>query len=43
MSGSPFLNLGFSKQEAAALHIHSQLAAMLEQHIDRLERCCSTC
>jgi len=35
MSRNPFLDLGFSKEEATALHIRSQLAATLEQHIDR--------
>ena len=35
MSRNPFLGLGFSPEEAAALHIRSQLAAMLEQYIER--------
>lgn len=35
MSRNPFLDLGFSQEEATALHIRSQLAALLEQHIDR--------
>lgn len=35
MSRNPFLDLGFSPEEAAALHIRSQLAATLEQYIDR--------
>ena len=35
MSRNPFLDLGFSKEEAAALHIRSQLAATLELHIER--------
>ena len=35
MSRNPFLDLGFPPEEAAALHIRSQLAAALEHHIDR--------
>lgn len=35
MSRNPFLDLGFPPEEAAALHIRSQLAAALEYHIDR--------
>jgi predicted XRE-type DNA-binding protein len=35
MSRNPFLDLGFSPEEAAALHIRSQLAATLEYHIER--------
>ena len=35
MSRNPFLDLGFSREEATALHIRSQLAASLEQHIER--------
>jgi predicted XRE-type DNA-binding protein len=35
MSRNPFLDLGFPPEEAAALHIRSQLAAVLEHHIDR--------
>jgi len=35
MSRNPFLDLGFSREEAAALHIRSQLAAKLEQFITR--------
>src|SRR5882672_11506331 len=34
MSRNPFLDLGFSKEEATALHIRSQLAATLEQFIE---------
>lgn len=33
MSRNPFLDLGFSREEAAALHIRSQLAATLEHYI----------
>jgi predicted XRE-type DNA-binding protein len=32
---NPFLALGFSPEEAATLHIRSQLAATLEYHIER--------
>jgi predicted XRE-type DNA-binding protein len=35
MSRNPFLDLGFPREEAIALHIRSQLAAMLEHHIER--------
>lgn len=35
MSCNPFLDLGFPPEEAAALHIRSQLAAALEYHIER--------
>lgn len=36
MSGNnPFLDLGFSREEATALHIRSQLAATLAQYIQR--------
>jgi predicted XRE-type DNA-binding protein len=35
MSRNPFLDLGFSREEATALHIRSQLAATLEQYIDQ--------
>jgi predicted XRE-type DNA-binding protein len=35
MSRNPFLDLGFPPEEAAALHIRSQLAAALEHHIER--------
>jgi predicted XRE-type DNA-binding protein len=35
MSRNPFLDLGFPPEEAAALHIRSQLAATLEHHIER--------
>jgi len=35
MSRNPFLDLGFSPEEAAALHIRSQLAATLEHYITR--------
>jgi len=35
MSRNPFLDLGFSREEAIALHIRSELAARLEQHIER--------
>jgi predicted XRE-type DNA-binding protein len=35
MSHNPFLDLGFPPEEAAALHIRSQLAATLEYHIER--------
>src|ERR1700733_6002202 len=35
MSKNPFLDLGFPPEEAAALHIRSQLAATLELHIQR--------
>jgi predicted XRE-type DNA-binding protein len=35
MSRNPFLDLGFPPEEAAALHIRSQLAATLEYHIER--------
>jgi predicted XRE-type DNA-binding protein len=34
MSCNPFLDLGFSPEDAAALHIRSQLAATLEYHIE---------
>jgi predicted XRE-type DNA-binding protein len=34
MSRNPFLDLGFPREEAIALHIRSQLAATLEQHIE---------
>jgi len=34
MSRNPFLDLGFSREEATALHIRSQLAATLEHHIE---------
>jgi len=33
MSKNPFLDLGFPPEEAATLHIRSQLAATLELHI----------
>lgn len=35
MSRNPFLDLGFPPEDAAALHIRSQLVATLEHHIDR--------
>jgi len=35
MSRNPFLDLGFSREEATALHIRSQLAATLEHYITR--------
>jgi predicted XRE-type DNA-binding protein len=35
MSCNPFLDLGLPPEEAAALHIRSQLAAALEYHIER--------
>jgi predicted XRE-type DNA-binding protein len=35
MSCNPFLDLGFFPEDAAALHIRSQLAATLEYHIER--------
>lgn len=35
MSRNPFLDLGFTQEEAAALHIRSQLAAALELFITR--------
>lgn len=35
MSRNPFLDLGFPREEATALHIRSQLAAALEYHIER--------
>jgi predicted XRE-type DNA-binding protein len=35
MSRNPFLDLGFPREEAIALHIRSQLVARLEQHIER--------
>lgn len=35
MSRNPFLDLGFPPEEATAMHIRSQLAAQLEQHIER--------
>ena len=35
MSRNPFLDLGFPREEATALHIRSELAARLEQHIER--------
>jgi predicted XRE-type DNA-binding protein len=35
MSRNPFLDLGFPPEEAAALHIRSQLAVALEHYIDR--------
>ena len=34
MSRNPFLDLGFPREEAIALHMRSQLAATLEQHIE---------
>ena len=34
MSRNPFLDLGFPPEEATAMHIRSQLAAQLEQHIE---------
>jgi hypothetical protein len=37
MSLNPFLDLGFSHEEAAALHIRSQLAATLEHYTTRKE------
>jgi predicted XRE-type DNA-binding protein len=35
MSRNPFLDLGFPREEAIALHIRSQLAATLEQYVER--------
>jgi predicted XRE-type DNA-binding protein len=35
MSRNPFLDLGFPREEAIALHIRAQLAAALEHHIER--------
>ena len=35
MSRNPFLDLGVLPEEATSLHIRSQLAAVLERHIDR--------
>ena len=35
MSYNPFLDLGFPPEGATALHIRSQLAAILEYHIER--------
>ena len=35
MSRNPFLDLGFPREEATAMHIRSQLAVLLEQHIER--------
>jgi predicted XRE-type DNA-binding protein len=35
MRRNPFVDLGFPPEEAAALHIRSQLAAALEYHIER--------
>ena len=35
MSRNPFLDLGFPREEAIAMHIRSQLAAALEYHIER--------
>jgi len=35
MSRNAFVDLGFSKEEATALHIRAQLAATLEQYIER--------
>ena len=35
MSRNPFLDLGFPPEEAMAMHIRSQLAVLLEQHIER--------
>lgn len=35
MSKNPFLDLGFPREEAIAMHIRSQLATLLEQHIER--------
>lgn len=35
MSRNPFLDLGFPREEAIAMHIRSQLAAALEYHIGR--------
>jgi predicted XRE-type DNA-binding protein len=35
MNRNAFFDLGFPPEEAAALHIRSQLAAALEHHIER--------
>ena len=35
MSRNPFLDLGVLPEEATSLHIRSQLAAVLERHIER--------
>lgn len=35
MSRNPFIDLGFPREQAIAMHIRSQLAALLEQHIER--------
>jgi predicted XRE-type DNA-binding protein len=35
MSRNPFLDLGFPREEAIALHIRSQLAATLERYIEQ--------
>ena len=35
MSRNPFVDIGFPPDEAAVLHIRSQLAAALEDHIER--------
>jgi len=35
MSRNPFLDLGFPREKAIAQHIRSELAARLEQHIER--------
>jgi predicted XRE-type DNA-binding protein len=35
MSHNPFLDLGFSREEAVTLQIRSQLAVTLEQYIER--------
>lgn len=35
MSRNPFLDLGFPREEATALHIRTRLAAAIEQHIER--------
>jgi predicted XRE-type DNA-binding protein len=35
MSRNPFLDLGFPREEAIALHIRSQLAATLERYLEQ--------
>lgn len=35
MSRNPFLDLGFPREEATALHIRAQLASAIEQYIER--------
>jgi hypothetical protein len=35
MSRNPLLDLGFTREEATALHIRTRLAAAIEQQIER--------